>query len=297
MTLSYHLVQVFAETAAGGNPLAVVLDGTGHDTAEMQAVAARTGVSETVFVLPAERPHHSAAIRIFTRRHELPFAGHPTIGTAVLLASRRPGPGPEERNAVVVLEEGVGPVRCGVVLRGDTGYGLMDSPRPPREAGAAPDREAIATALGLGAEAIGFEHHLPTIFEAGVPFLFVPVANLAAIGSIRSNVEQLVKSAGVEGVYCYTKETVAVGRQYHARMFAPAIGEDPATGNAAAAFAGVVDRFEALGEGTRRLVIEQGFEMKRPSLVGLEIDRAPGRVEAVRVGGEVLILGERMLEG
>lgn len=301
MKRRYFILDVFTEIALSGNPLAVVLDAEDLDQSRMQAIAAEFNLSETVFVLPPANPAHTARARIFTPGRELPFAGHPTIGTAILLAGRRFGTEPAgNTDAVIVLEEGIGPVRCGVVLSGEAGYGLMDVPRRPEPAPVPGPVEAVARALGLRADEIGFEDHLPSAFSAGVPFAFVPLQNLAAAGRaevVGAHWAEAFAGTGAAGVFCYTRETAAVGRQFHARMFAPGLGiaEDPATGAAVAAFAGVLDRFEALGAGTHRLVIEQGFEMGRPSLIGLEMDVGADALLAVRVGGHGVIVGEGVL--
>ncbi|MCW5696828.1 MAG: PhzF family phenazine biosynthesis protein [Bauldia sp.] len=296
----YTILDVFTDTPLGGNPLAVVLDADDIDGARMQAIAAEFNLSETVFVLRPTGPAHTARVRIFTPKSEIPFAGHPTVGTAVLLARQRLGEGPDERDAVVVLEEGVGPVRCGVILREGVGYAAFDAPRLAHEPGPAPASADIAAALGLGKEEIGFEHHVPSVYDGGLGFLFVPVANLDAIGRARPTGAAFfaaTAAAGVDAVYCYTRETVAVGRHFHARMFSPeqGIAEDPATGSAAVSLASVIDRFEALQAGAHRFVIEQGFEIGRPSLIGLEIDREPERVAAVRVGGDAVVVAEGTL--
>lgn len=113
----YFILDVFTNQALAGNPLAVVLDGEGLSDTRMQAIAREFNLSETVFVLPPESPTHSAKLRIFTPAKELPFAGHPTVGTAILLARERFGEIEEDQNAMVVLEEAIGKVRCGVVLK------------------------------------------------------------------------------------------------------------------------------------------------------------------------------------
>ena len=178
----YFILDVFTNQALAGNPLAVVLDGEGLSDARMQAIAREFNLSETVFVLPPETPTHSAKLRIFTPAKELPFAGHPTVGTAILLARERFGEIEEDQNAMVVLEEAVGKVRCGVVLKpGAAGFAEFDVPKLARPADPLGDRDVIAAALGLEPSEIGFENHRPTAYEAGVPFAFVPVADLSTL--------------------------------------------------------------------------------------------------------------------
>ncbi|MFO1185627.1 MAG: PhzF family phenazine biosynthesis protein [Bauldia sp.] len=298
MSRRYAVLDVFTDTPLAGNPLAVVLDSEGLTAETMQAIAAEFSLPETVFVLPAERAVHSARVRIFTPKTEMPFAGHPTIGTAVLLATERFGAAEQdgERDAMVILEEGIGPVRCGVRLTAKSAHAIFDAPRLPSEVAFAGDADAVAAGLGLARNEIGFENHRPCSFEAGLAFLFVPVRNLAAIR------KALPQSPAFERigqpVYLYTRETVSVGRQFHARMFGSGIGihEDPATGSAAAALAGVIGRFDRPVHGTHRMVIEQGFEMGRPSLLFLEVDTGEGGApSAVRVGGDAVVVARGTL--
>jgi trans-2,3-dihydro-3-hydroxyanthranilate isomerase len=299
MRRRYVLLDVFTDKPLSGNPLAVVLDAEGLEPARMQAIAAEFNLSETVFVLPAANPVREAQLRIFTPTKEMPFAGHPTVGTAVLLAGERLGWGGEEAEAVMVLEEGAGPVRCGVFLRGRLGHALVTAPHLPVQRGPARQSDAIAAALGLEPQEIGFENHHPVNFDAGVPYAFVPVQNVAVIACVAPQPALWEKAFGeVQDVYCYTRETVAVGRQFHARMFAPGVGitEDPATGSAVAAMAGVIHHFDALPSGTHRAIVEQGFEMGRPSLIALEMDVAPGRLQGVRIGGDAVVVGEGTLD-
>lgn len=298
MPRSYAVLDVFTETRLAGNPLAVVRDGSGLGDDEMQAIAAEFNLSETVFVLPPSRPGHSASVRIFTPARELPFAGHPTVGTAVLLATDRAGS--EEFEAVVVLEEKVGPVRCGVSLKRDrAGYAEFDLPRKPAPVAAVLDREMIAAALGILPLQVGFENHVPTAYEAGVPFVLVPVADLDVIARARP-VSELWASAFPEAApsaFVYCRESVCHDSAFHARMFAPRFGisEDPATGAAVAAFAGAVFRFDQPTEGRHVLPVEQGYEMGRPSLIRLELEVAQGALHAVRIGGHAVILAEGTL--
>lgn len=296
----YVVLDVFTAEAFAGNPLAVVVDGDGLSTAAMQTIAREFNLSETVFVRPAERPGHSAALRIFTPGRELPFAGHPTVGTAALLAEERFGTPDRGLDAVVVMEETVGTVRAAVRLDPDRAtYAEFDAPRLP----VAIDREmpakgVIADALGIDAADVGFENHVPSIFEAGVSFAFVPVSGLDAIGRARLDPKLWAAAFGETeafSVYVYCRECRRHDSTFHARMFDHGfgIGEDPATGAAAAAFAGVVARFDAPTEGTHRLRLEQGFEMGRPSLVDLTVEIAEGRLVATRIGGAAV----RVCEG
>ncbi len=300
MPRRYAVLDVFTDRPLAGNPLAVVLDSEGLDDARMQAIAAEFNLSETVFVSPAATPVHSAAIRIFTPARELPFAGHPTVGTVVLLGLERAASGIGNGTMVLVLEEKVGPVRCGVTIASEaSGHAIFDLPKPPAETAAPPpDKDAVAAALNLISGEIGFENHQATIFDAGVPYTFVPVRDLAAIGKAKANHAAWRAAFGKGGAaFLYCREVTESGRHFHARMFAPEHGiiEDPATGSAVAALAVVIAKFDQPPGGSHRYVIEQGFEMGRPSLIGLEIDMDGGAVAAARIGGEAVVVARGTL--
>ncbi|MCB1500843.1 MAG: PhzF family phenazine biosynthesis protein [Bauldia sp.] len=300
MSRRYAILDVFTDSPLAGNQLAVVLDSEGLDQGAMQAIAKEFNLTETVFVRSAAKPMHSAAIRIFTPTRELPFAGHPTVGTAVLLGLDRAAAGLGDGPMVLVLEEEVGPVRCGVTpVSNRTGHAIFDLPRLPAERDPAPAREALAAALNLIPGEIGFENHLPCIFDAGLPFVFVPVRDLDATARARVNPAAWQEAFGERGsAYVYCREVSDRDHHFHARMFAPALGidEDPATGGAVAALAGVIARFDQPPGGTHRYVIEQGFEMGRPSLIRLEIDMEGGEVAEGRIGGDAVVVARGTLE-
>jgi trans-2,3-dihydro-3-hydroxyanthranilate isomerase len=298
----YAILDVFTDRPFAGNALAVLPEAAGLDDTAMQAIAAEFNLSETVFVFPPANPLHSAAVRIFTPRMELPFAGHPTVGTAVFLVSERmKDKGPGRHEAVVVLEEKVGPVRCGVfVTGGRSGHAMFDLPRKPESVSASLDREAIAAALGLTPSEIGFENHKPSAFSAGSPYVFVPVRDLDAMARATPRGEAFTATLGgvSHAMYLYCRETRVASRQFHARCFAPDSGipEDPATGGAAAAFVGVIHRFDEPTAGSHHYAIEQGIEMGRPGLIQVEIDIAAGAIAAARVGGDAVIVAEGSLD-
>lgn len=300
MSRPYAILDVFTDTALAGNQLAVVIDSHGLDDGQMQAIAREFNLSETVFVLPSEKPVTSARLRIFTPSRELPFAGHPTVGAAVLLATRKAAGGAPGNEMVLTLEEPAGTIRCGIFMKGEkAAHAIFDAPVLPSPVPADFDRDSVAAALGLLPAEIGFENHRPAAWSAGVPFVFVPVGGLEAIGNARPNMTAWTSAFGspVAAAWLYCRETDASDHDFHARMFAPGFGiaEDPATGSAAAAFAGVVCRFDAPPSGSHRYAIEQGYEMGRPSLMTLEMDVAGGEVTAVRVGGNAVVVAEGML--
>jgi trans-2,3-dihydro-3-hydroxyanthranilate isomerase len=298
-SLPYYVLDVFTTERFGGNPLGVVLDADGLDGPRMQTLAREFNLSETVFVLKPSNPAHTARVRIFTPAAELPFAGHPTVGTAALLAELRSPAAQGDNEALIVLEEEIGLVRVGVRLRqGGPPYAAFDAPRPPEEVGTLPGPDRLAAAVGLIPAEIGFENHRPTRYSAGNTFAFVPVASLEAMAKARVSTMHWEKAIEGTGAFLYCRQTVHTTSAFHARMFAPQHGivEDPATGSAAAAFAGVVHRFDELQNGAHKRTIEQGFEMGRPSLIDLSITVAGGRLETVRIGGHAVRVASGRIE-
>lgn len=304
MSRRYRIYDVFTDRKLSGNPLAVVLDGDGLDTDTMQAVAREMNLSETVFVQAAETPAHAARLRIFTPAKELPFAGHPTVGTAVALAEREHGGDAGDLDLVCVLEEQVGPIRCAVRLRkGETGFAEFDLPRKPSRTELQLDRQRIANALSVKMTDIGFENHVASVWSAGVPFLMIPLRNLAAVQSLQFDSmlwEQTAPFAdgGLASAYVYCRGGVHHQAKFHARMFSPEMGiaEDPATGAAVAALSGAIHHFDDLPDGHHPVMIEQGVEMGRPSLIHLHIDVREEKISRARIGGHAIKIAEGVLD-
>jgi trans-2,3-dihydro-3-hydroxyanthranilate isomerase len=301
MHLQFRILDVFTATRFTGNPLAVVHDADALDAKRMQTIAREFNLSETVFLLQPQQARHTARVRIFTPAAEIPFAGHPTVGTGALLAElKAAGSGPSD--ALVVLEEEIGIVRVGVRLRpGSAPFAEFDAPRLPEDAGPPPAADQLAAALGLIPAEIGFENHRPTKLTAGNAFVFVPIASLAAIGKAHvapHHWSDTMRKQGVSGAFLYCRQTEHTSSSFHARMFAPDFGvpEDPATGSAAAAFAGVVHRFDALPDGLHKRTLEQGYEMGRPSLIELSLQVQGGKLESVRIGGHAVRVAEGRIE-
>ena len=296
MNRRYAIFDVFTDRPLAGNPLAVVLDSDGLDVKAMQAIAREFNLSETVFVLPPEHPAHAARLRIFTPSVELPFAGHPTVGAAICLVQERFGK-QGSHDAVIAVEEGIGPVRCGVSVADSGGFAEFDSPKLPERAGQAEPREIIAAALVLPPAHVGFENHVPTMWSAGVTFHFVPVRNMAALAAAAPDRTLWSPAFGSGSAFLYTRETEGFGHAFRARMFAAAMGidEDPATGSAVAVFAGAIHEFDALPDGIYSAVIEQGFEMGRPSLISLDMTVSSGALAVVRIGGRAVRVAEGTL--
>ena len=293
------LLDVFTANPLEGNPLAIVLDCDGLDSATMLKIAGEFNLSETVFVLPPENSAHAARIRIFTPHYEMPFAGHPTVGTAVALAAEH-GFGDGE---LLVLEENIGAVRCVVRREQGASFAEFDLPQLAQQIDFAPDAAQVAAALGLDGSDIGFGSHTLGAWSAGVPYVTVPLRGLDAAARVRFDAQKWMAFAPAKGVgafasaYVYTAETVAPDATFHARMFVAGVPsyEDPATGSAAAAFMGAVMAHERPADGTHEVWIEQGLEMGRPSRLRLEIAVAGGQATGARIGGHAVIVGRGVL--
>jgi trans-2,3-dihydro-3-hydroxyanthranilate isomerase len=292
---------VFTDRIFGGNPLAVFPDGRGLGTEPMQRVARELNLSETVFVLPPEDPGHTRRLRIFTPDRELPFAGHPTVGTAIVLASigEVPVQGAETR---IVFEEGVGPVP--VLIRAEGGvpvFAQLSAAKLPETGPPPPSVEELAELLSIHPADILNGEEAPENVSAGVPFLFIPVRDRSVLARCRVRVDlwdALLASPEAPELYVFSHDPELPGSDFRARMFAPGLGipEDPATGGAVAAFGGYVGARAPESDGTLHFTIEQGFEMGRPSLLHLEVDKQDGRVTVVRVGGGAVLVSEGTME-
>ncbi|QEL26110.1 PhzF family phenazine biosynthesis protein [Bosea sp. F3-2] len=299
MKRRFVTLDVFTTRRHAGNPLAVVLQSEGLDTEAMQAIAREFNLSETVFVSPPEKPGHRASVRIFTPGGELPFAGHPTVGTAVWLALTDDAEGrPAD---MLVLEEKVGPVSCAVEVKGShAGHAVFTLPRLPERIAQPVADAVLAEALGLDAGDLGFDEHRPSAFSAGVAYTMVPVARREAVAQARvagAAFERAMAETPNGNAFIYCRETAEAGHHYHARMFWPGAGvvEDPATGSAVAAFAGAVMASDKPDDGDHRFVIEQGYEMGRPSQIALELSVRSGALVSARIGGSAVVVSEGVL--
>lgn len=299
MSRRFFTLDVFTHETLAGNPLAVVLDSEGLDTARMQAITREFNLSETVFVAPPGDARHRAALRIFTPGMELPFAGHPTIGTAVLLAilDRRG----EAGSSIFGLEEKIGTVPCVVEVRdGNRGAARFRAPRLPAFLGDGPSALLCARALGLDPREIGCGRHVPSRHSAGVAFDFIPVADRETLSRVRIDPQGFADAfadSDHPAAYVYTIEHRPDGLVVHSRMFSPdlGIGEDPATGSAAVSFAGVLMQFEPLSSGTSDIAIRQGEDMGRPSQIALQVMLEEGALTGIEIGGEAVIVSEGTL--
>ena len=300
--LRYHLIDVFTDTPFGGNQLAVFTNGRGVPAELMQKIAREMNFSETTFVLPPADPANDYRVRIFTPGRELPMAGHPTVGTTFVLARERMIEA-AARESTIRLEEGVGTIPVRVEWQGGQPAFAEMQQLPPTYGARFDDARLIAEMLSLEAGAI-IDTNLPLeVISCGVPFLFVPLRDLDAVRRIRFRADVWERALGAfecREVFVFTRETVREGSSVHCRMFAPEMGvvEDPATGGASGPLGCYLVRHGVLGAaaGEARFVSEQGFELGRPSIIHIRIERRGDEIAAVRVGGQCRFVGEGFLE-
>jgi trans-2,3-dihydro-3-hydroxyanthranilate isomerase len=291
----FHIVDVFAEAPRAGNPLAVVRDAAGLSGEAMQAIAREFGFSETSFLVSDPRATEAGVrTRIFTPAREIPFAGHPTLGTAWVIREHLAGRPVDS----VTLELGVG--RVPVAFEREEGAaGTAGAPgaelawlaAPPIRLGAVLAPERLAASLGI--EARELDPRLPAQHVlAGIEFVFVPLRSLDALRRSHLDLRAFAPLAS-EGLpsnaYLFCRETVEPSNDLHARLFfaAPGVREDPATGSAAACLGAYLLAHRAFEGGDLRLRIEQGHEMGRPSLLRLRARTTPDGPR-IRVGGRVV---------
>jgi trans-2,3-dihydro-3-hydroxyanthranilate isomerase len=292
--LTFHTCDVFTTRPFAGNPLAIVLGADVLSPARMQIIAREFNLSETIFVQRPVDPAHTARVRIFFPTAEIPFAGHPTIGCAIHLATAAAGPGDFKTDILLEEEAGLVPVR--VWRHGAETRAEFTAPVIPHGVADAPDRATaldpahLAAALGLSITDIGFGFHRPGLWQGGPRFLYAPVADLPTLARARPIQpvwSAVMQAAGVDSIYLYTEGPDC---DYRARMFSPTAGipEDPATGSASAILAAQLLVAGALSEGETRLALRQGVEMGRPSEIGLTIVQQGGRLAQVRVAGSAV---------
>lgn len=296
-SIRFITADVFTSVRLGGNQLAVIPDARAIPEELLLPIAREFNYSETTFVYPAEQAGHTRRVRIFTPGGEVPFAGHPTVGTAVVLAATgeiATGDG----DTRIVLEENVGPVP--VVIRGvhpGGGWAQLSTAKMPEIGPPVPSRATLARMLGLGTEEVLATSERPQGVSCGLPFLIVPLASLGALSRARVRVdrwEETLANAWASMIWVYTADAEGGERHYRARMFAPGISvsEDPATGSAGAAFAGYLAARSPVRDGTLRWTVDQGIEMLRPSRLELEADKTGGEIVAIRVGGSAVLVSE-----
>lgn len=294
MKLEFHTLDVFTGTKFCGNPLAVVLGADPLTTEQMQTITKEFNLSETTFVMKPENPANTAKVRIFFPGGEMPFAGHPTLGTAVLLAEMKNKPGCNfETDIRLELKAGLTPVKISRIA--DRCSGIFTAPVIPFRVNVTmPSVADVAQALNLDVGDIGFDGHGLASLEGGPRFFYVPVKTRAALE--RSSVREPSWSSvlrplqGIDAAYVYTRGGDGPHASFRARMYAPGGGipEDPATGSATALLAAQLLAAEALKDGKHVWNLEQGYEMGRPSDLRLEADVKSSKLVAVRVGGQAV---------
>jgi trans-2,3-dihydro-3-hydroxyanthranilate isomerase len=299
MRLKFYTLDVFTSVPFGGNPLAVVMGADHLTTEQMQMITREFNLSETTFVMKPDEPENTAKVRIFFPGGEMPFAGHPTLGTAALLANLSATDNePMRAELKLELKAGVTPVS---VLRNEQGmFGTFTAPVIPRQSDVkTPASDAIAKCLNLKTSDIGFDAHVPAVIDAGPRFLLVPVKSREALQSskiIEPNWSKLLeKMPGVDAAYLYTKGGENSKTSFRARMYAPTGGimEDPATGSATVMLAHQILTHDKPADGAHHFQLEQGYEMGRPSDLVLTLAVENATLKAVLVSGSAV----RMTEG
>ena len=272
-TLRYVVADVFTDTPLEGNQLAVFTDGRDLDDETMQALARETKYSETVFVLPTEADA-DVRIRIFTPAAEIPFAGHPTLGTAFVLG------GPLQK-VVIRIETGNGIVPVALEREGARiVFGRMQQPIPSVEA--YDDPEELLTALGVAESKLPIE-----VYDNGLRHVYVCLGSEDEVAAVEPDFARLARNGAVLGANCFAGE----GRRWKTRMFAPGGGvpEDPATGSAAGPLALHVAR-HGLAPFGEEIEISQGAEIGRPSKLYARVEGSAENVERVEVGGSAVVV-------
>jgi trans-2,3-dihydro-3-hydroxyanthranilate isomerase len=294
MELDYLLLDVFTTERLKGNQLAVVCNGDGLLDNEMQAIAAEFNLSETVFLMKPTGERNHACARIFTPKAELPFAGHPTVGASVVIGLRREVP-------LVRLEERIGLITALVETTGKhSGRARFTLPRLPDEVPTTmPDTGAIAMALGILPEDIGFGLYRPAAFTAGNMFYLIPVKNAQVLASLRLERRGWTDVFPLDrhSVYVFTETPEEEGVDFAARMFSPSTfgREDPGTGSAAAALIGLIARNVSFSDGQDEFMLRQGDEVGRPCRISMQLRKDAGVLTHAGIGGDALVVGEGKL--
>jgi len=298
MRYRYFICDVFTRERFGGNPLAVLPDARGLSDLQMQRIAREFNFSESTFVLPPENGG-TRRVRIFTPTKEIPFAGHPNVGTAFVLASAGEV-GELGDRAEVVFEENAGAVPVSIVRRDGRIWCELRAPET-LSLGATATPGMIAAAVSLAPDDVVSSTHAPQVASAGLPFLFAELRDRAALERARSRmdgVDALVAAGLNPDVFMYVRSKSKDDFDVRARMFAPLDGvpEDPATGSANCALAGLLAKHDARPSGEVRYRIAQGVEMGRPSVLEARVEKKNGEVVEIRIGGDSVMVSEGTIE-
>jgi trans-2,3-dihydro-3-hydroxyanthranilate isomerase len=299
MQLNFITVDVFTDRRFGGNPLAVVLDGRGLTTQQMQSIAAEFNLAETTFVLPPQDPTHTAEVRIFTPRAELPFAGHPNIGTAFVLALPG-GTGGSGVREPIMFEEKAGLVKLDLIRDGTLVVGARLAAPQPLVRGEDVALDIVAAACSIGAGDVETANHRPCIASCGIPFVLAELKTRSCLATAQPRSEIFSKHLRADraiGILLYAFERER-GIDIQARMFAPLYGvsEDPATGSGNVALAGFLASLRPEADLTLQLRIAQGVDMGRPSLLEASAEKRNGRITEMRIGGRCVAMMRGSLE-
>ncbi len=297
MKARFYTCDVFTDRLFGGNQLAVFPDAREIDLELMAPIAKEFNYSETTFVFPPDDPSHTAKVRIFTPGGELQFAGHPTVGTAHVLATIGAVKltGDETK---IVFEEGVGPVPVTIRSKGGKPeFAQLSVAQLPEVGPPPPSAETLAAALSLSVDDLVQGDMPPQTVSCGTPFLLIPLRTRDAVSRSRVKLdlfEAALNDYVTSKVMVFAMEAEQPGHDVRARMYAPSIGiaEDPATGSACSGLSGYLAARDPRRDGTLRWIVEQGFEMGRPSILELEADKKDGAITAVRVGGKTVMVQE-----
>jgi trans-2,3-dihydro-3-hydroxyanthranilate isomerase len=290
MHITFEQVDVFTERPFAGNPLCVVPDGTGLSTEQMQAIAREMNLSETTFVLPPTDPRAAYWMRIFTPTKEIPFAGHPSIGTAYVMASagRFPLREPVTR---IYQQVGIGTLPLDIEVSGGQPRRVIMTQGTPAFGAVLRDWSPIGEALGVGPGTLAKSKLPAQVVSTGLGHLMVPLPDMDTVGSLRPNaalLDALLQASGALGCFAFCLQTTAPDVLAHARMFAPGAGvpEDPATGSAVGPLGAYLAVHGVLPKTQTAFVVEQGIEMGRPSRLWVEVIRdATDMPTTIRVGG------------
>jgi trans-2,3-dihydro-3-hydroxyanthranilate isomerase len=296
MTLRFVTVDVFTNKPFGGNPLAVVLDAEGLDTEQMQNVAMEFNLAETTFVLPPKNPSHTAEVRIFTPRTEVPFAGHPNVGTAFVLASCREA----AADRPMVFEEKAGLVEVELIEEGANVVGARLAAPQSLSCGPEVSVDDVAAACSLAPGDIETKHHQPTIASCGLPFVIVELKTREALATASPRTDVFTERFSADrttGIHLYVASSES-SVDLQARMFAPLFGvpEDPATGSANVALIGLLAKLHPDRDVTLTKTIAQGVDMGRASLLNAEAKKRDGEVDRTRIGGNCVAMMEGTLD-